>query len=336
MRHALALAQRGLGRTAPNPAVGCIIVSDDLVAGRGWTADGGRPHAETIALEQAGAQARGATAYVSLEPCAHHGETPPCAQALIDAQVKRVVVACEDPDERVSGRGIEMLRAAGVEVETGVCEKEALALNVGFILAKTEDRPLVTLKIATTADGKIAPGPGQQQWITGQMARRRGHLERSLHDAVLVGSGTALVDDPSLTTRLPGYEHKALRVVLDSEGRLPADSQLRKTEDEYPLLVLTKDDVDTRDLKAVLALLAERGITRLLVEGGAKIYTSFLKAGFCERLLWFKAPDTEFGAQGIDALDGYDISNIEADFGLKTQKTLNLGKDFLAIYARSP
>ena len=195
MRAALALARRGLGNTWPNPAVGCVIVNEGRVVGRGWTQRGGRPHAETEALARAGSAATGATAYVTLEPCSHHGKTPPCAEALIGARIARVVAAVEDPDPRVSGAGIARLRDAGVEVETGLCAEEAAELNAGFFCRVTHGRPLVTLKLATSLDGRIATANGESRWITGPAARERAHLLRATHDAVLVGTGTAFADD---------------------------------------------------------------------------------------------------------------------------------------------
>ncbi len=198
MTLALRVAKRGLGRVAPNPAVGCIIVNNGKIVGRGWTQDGGRPHAEAMAIEQARGFAHEGTAYVTLEPCSHHGKTPPCADALIKAGISRVVVALTDPDERVNGDGVQMLRDAGIEVSTGVCEAEALAANLGFILSKTISRPKVSLKMATTLDGKIASRTGNSQWITDTQARRYGHLLRARYDAIMVGVGTALADDPSL------------------------------------------------------------------------------------------------------------------------------------------
>ncbi len=353
MHAALALARRGLGRTAPNPAVGCIIVKDGIVVGRGWTGDGGRPHAETQALKQAGAQARGACAYVTLEPCHHHGETSPCSEALVSAGVKRCVVACTDPDPRTAGQGSEHLRAAGVEVVTSVLEQEALALNKGFILRVTESRPFVTLKTAISADGKIAVEPGKQHWMTGARARAYAHLLRSQHDAILVGIGTVLADDPALTTRLPGYRYDGLRVILDSGLRISLDSQLFKDMASHFILILHNSKegggslsnidgavlikVDPRDLKAVLECLAQRGITRLLVEGGAQIHTSFLESGLYDQLCLFKGPDM-IGPGGVDALVGHDIARVAQDFDLMLERSISLcrddGEDLLEIYGR--
>ena len=322
MRHALTLAGRALGTVAPNPAVGCVIVSSEgHILGRGWTGRGGRPHAETIALEQAGQAARGATAYVTLEPCAHHGQTPPCANALAEAGIARVVAAVEDPDPRVRGRGFEMLREAGVDVVTGICAKQAAELNAGFFLRVREGRPLVTLKIAQSIDGKTAPAAGDGKWITGEAARAYGHLLRARHDAILVGIGTAMADDPELTCRLPGLEDRSpLRVVLDTRLKLNEWSKLASTG-ETPTLVFTTSDGggaltacgvevvkiarDVRgrpDLAAVLADLGKRGITRLLVEGGATVHAAFLDRGLADRLEIFHSP-LVLGAAGHDGID---------------------------------
>lgn len=312
MRHALVLAARGLGRVAPNPAVGCVIVdARGHVVGRGSTAPGGRPHAETVALEAAGTRAKGATAYVSLEPCAHHGVTPPCAGALIKAGVARVVGACADPDPRVSGKGFEMLRDAGIAVTKGVLEAEGRALNAGFFLRVTQSRPLVALKSAESADGYVAGPSGAQRWITGELARRHAHLLRAKYDAILVGIGTVLTDDPLLTCRLPGLEDRSpLRVVMDSKLRLPPGSQLVRTARTTPLIVMTSarsggdeliaagativrleaGDRGLMDVKAALSSLASRGITRLLVEGGAMTHAAFLSANLVDELHIYSAP----------------------------------------------
>ena len=302
MRHALLLAGRALGRVAPNPAVGCVIVSaDGRVVGRGGTQPGGRPHAETVALAQAGEAARGGTAYVTLEPCAHFGQTAPCAEALTRAGIVRVVASLQDPDLRVRGRGISMLRQAGVQAEIGVLEREAAALNAGFFRRVRDGRPLVTLKIAQSADGKTIPPPGAQRWITGEEARRFGHLLRARHDAILVGIETALADDPMLDCRLPGMEDLSpVRIVLDTHLRIPLNLRLVQTARRIPTLVFTAsaggdavlergveivrvpgDGHERLDLGAVLGTLAERGITRLLVEGGATTAMAFLLRRFC-------------------------------------------------------
>lgn len=316
MRMALNLARRGLGFVAPNPAVGCVIVKDDTILATGVTAPGGRPHAEVVALEKAGAQAKGATVYVSLEPCAHQGQTGPCAQALIDAGVSRVVAGCGDPDPRVSGQGLAMLREAGVEVVEDVLAEEACALNAGFILRITESRPFVTLKCAVSQDGKIAGSQGERTQISGEQAHRFMHLQRSLHDAILVGSETYLVDKPRLTTRVHGVAHDPLRIVLDRTGRIGETDGV--------------EVVSESDIEGVLNYFAEKGVTRLLVEGGAKVHESFLKSGFVDEFQLCCSPKV-LGKKGVD---GVTKEQITEEFGLKLQKTRVLGEDMLEIYRR--
>jgi diaminohydroxyphosphoribosylaminopyrimidine deaminase / 5-amino-6-(5-phosphoribosylamino)uracil reductase len=333
MGAALALAARGLGDVAPNPAVGCVLVRDGRVVGRGWTQPGGRPHAETEALARAGENARGATAYVSLEPCAHYGKTPPCAEALIKAGVARVVSACEDPDGRVAGRGHAMLRAAGIAVDVGVSADEAHRLNLGFFLTKLHARPMVTLKSATTLDGRIATHTRHSKWITGNEARRAAHLLRAEHDAIVVGVGTALADDPDLTCRLPGLEDRSpVRVVFDSRLRLPLTSRLVATARQVPTWVMTApshdrvraavmvqagvqvfpvatDAAGMPDVAAALKILADNGVTRLLAEGGAHLAASLLRAGVVDRLEWFRAAGV-IGGDGVPALAGFGLDQV--------------------------
>ena len=337
MRHALRLAMRGLGQVAPNPAVGCVIVRDGVVVGRGWTARGGRPHAEALALAQAGDRARGATVYVTLEPCAHHGQTPPCADALIAAGVSRVVCAIVDPDERVNGNGLDRLEAAGIEVVNGICETEALEANRGFFLRITEGRPTVSLKIAESADGFVAPANGQHQWITSAPARAHGHLLRATHDAIMIGIGTALADDPLLTCRLDGLEDRSpLRVVLDSRLRLPPDSQLVLTAGTAPVLVFTAkagagSDLgsvevvrqDPADLGRVLHTLAGRGVTRLLVEGGPALHRSLLAAGLVDHIYRYRAP----------LVLGSGIQSALKDVGASRIERRMIGPDVLESFA---
>ena len=325
MRAALALARRGLGNTWPNPAVGCVIVKDGHVRGRGWTQRGGRPHAETEALARAGAAARGATAYVSLEPCSHHGKTPPCAESLITAGIARVVSAVEDPDPRVSGRGLTRLREAGIAVETNVCEAEAAELNAGFFTRVRHGRPLITLKLATSLDGRIATAGGESRWITGAAARQRAHLLRATHDAVLVGTGTALADDPELTCRLPGLEDRSpVRIVLDRYLRLPSTMRLFSKIGQAPAWVVTlassdparqaelaasgvkiiaakMDDEGKIDLTALLRQFGDEGLTRLLIEGGGQLAAALLRRGLVDRLIWMRAP-MAIGGDGLPAV----------------------------------
>ena len=355
MRHALRLAERSLGTVAPNPAVGCVIVAaDGRIVGRGRTQKGGRPHAETEALEAAGPLARGATAYATLEPCSHHGETPPCAEALIRAGVARVVAAVEDPDPRVSGRGFAMLREAGVSVETGVLKKDASDLNRGFFLRVTAERPLVTLKIAQSLDGRTASASGESRWITGAAARSFGHLLRARHDAILVGVDTALADDPELTCRIPGLEkHSPLRVVLDSRLRLRETSRLVQTARQTPTLVFSvvapngplaahgaeivqvqKDARGRPDIGLVLKELAKRGITRLLVEGGASVHASFLDRGFADRLEIFTA-SAVLGGGGHPAVEALAALGLDEAPRFNRTGLRRLGGDVLESLAAS-
>lgn len=296
MDHALRLARRGLGNTWPNPAVGCVIVRDGVVVGRGWTQPGGRPHAEAMALAQAGAAARGATAFVTLEPCSHQGRTPPCAGALVGAGVARVVTALTDPDPRVSGRGHAILRAAGVEVITGVREAEAAAVNRGFLSRVTRGRPMLTLKVALSLDGRIATAAGESRWITGEAARRRVHLLRLMHDAVLVGGGTARADHPRLDVRGFGTVPQPLRVVV-ARGPVPA------LPDGAPVWHLhgpagamegaegieVAEGPDGLDLHAAMLALGARGLTRVFCEGGGTLAAGLLRAGLVDELVTMTA-----------------------------------------------
>src|SRR4051794_21716572 len=240
MSAALALARRGLGNVWPNPAVGCVIVKDGRVVGRGWTQPGGRPHAETEAIARAGEAARGGTAYVTLEPCSHSGRTPPCAEALIAAGVSRVVASIEDPDPRVAGGGLTKLREAGIAVESGLCADQAEEINAGFLRRVRTGRPLVTLKLATSLDGRIATASGESRWITGPAARERTHLLRATHDAILVGTATVLADDPQLTCRLNGLEHRSpVRVALDRNLVIPPAARLVAEAGRVPTWFIT-------------------------------------------------------------------------------------------------
>jgi len=357
LRAALALAARGLGRTWPNPAVGCVLVRDRRVVGRGWTQPSGRPHAETEALARAGEAARGATAYVSLEPCAHIGKTPPCADALIAAGVRRVVAAVEDPDPRVAGRGLARLREAGIIVATGVCSAEAAELNAGFFLRLRAGRPLVSLKLATSLDGRIATPTGDSKWITGEVARRRAHLLRATHDAILVGTGTALADDPELTCRLPGLaERSPVRVVLDRQLRLPAAAKLLATARDVPTWIVTAAggeatrraalqqagvefiEVPTSSgrlsLSATLAALGARGVTRLLGEGGSALAGDLLQEDLVDRIYWFRAP-LVIGGDGVAAAQAFGVTRLADAKRFERVDTEAVGTDLLEVYHRS-
>jgi diaminohydroxyphosphoribosylaminopyrimidine deaminase/5-amino-6-(5-phosphoribosylamino)uracil reductase len=352
MAMALALAERGLGNVWPNPAVGCVLVKDGRVVGRGWTQPGGRPHAESEAVRRAGEAARGSTAYVTLEPCAHQGRTPPCADAMIAAGIARIVIAAVDPDPRVNGRGIARLRAAGMVVEVGCLEAEAHALNAGFFVRCCRGRPLVALKLATSADGKIATATGDSQWITGPAARAEGHRLRLRHDAILIGSGTALADDPALTCRLPGLEGRSpVRVVVDRRLRLGPGSRLARSAGAVPVWLFTQRHetpaaaaltaagvrlfplarAESGDgLREVLAALAGQGITRVLVEGGAGIATAFLREALVDRLHLFDAP-LLIGADGHPAIHALAIRRLgEARRWRRVEERL-LGPDRLAV-----
>lgn len=343
MDTALGLARRGLGIVWPNPAVGCLLVKDGRVVGRGWTQQGGRPHAETVALAQAGDAARGATAYVTLEPCAHHGKTPPCADALVAAGIARAVIAMQDPDPRVAGRGLTRLSDAGVDVATGTRAGQAAALNAGFLSRISRHRPMVTLKLAQSLDGRIATARGESRWITGLESRRRVHALRASHDAVLIGAGTARADDPMLDVRDIGLADRApVRVIADGALSLDLTSRLARSANDghAPLWLCHHPGVDKKrakvwrdlgaelievpateqfslDLPALLVRLGDRGITRVLCEGGGKLAAALLADGLVDRLLTFtaglamggdsRASIAAFGAESLDEMPRFTL-----------------------------
>ena len=349
MRQALSLARRGLGRVWPNPAVGCVIVKQDRVVGRGWTQPGGRPHAEAEALTRAGNESFGATAYVTLEPCAHHGETPPCAEALVGAGVARAVIAIRDPDTRVAGRGIEILKAAGVEITENVEAGAARNLNIGFLSRVERGRPFVGLKVATSLDGKIATASGHSQWITGSEARALVHQLRDQHDAILTGIGTVLADDPMLNCRLPGRQSQSVRVVLDGQLRMPETAKMVRSSDAIPLWLFSNKagahelgqarlitvppgrNVSI-DPQTVLTKLAEAGITRVMIEAGAKVVGSFLSAGLVDQIYWFRG-DQVIGGDGLAVFDPLNVVDLEK--APRFQRTLSkrVGKDLFEIFS---
>ena len=351
METALALARRGLGRVWPNPSVGCVLVNNGHVVGRGWTGDGGRPHAETQALARAGGKAVGATAYVTLEPCAHEGETPACARILAEAGMKRVVFAVSDPDPRTAGKGAEILEKTSVKVEQGLCEAEARALNEGFFRRVLEGRPMVSLKVATSRDGKIAEKEGVRTRITGEGAQKYSHRLRATHDAILVGIGTVLADDPDLTCRLPGLEGASpVRVVLDTHLRMPKTCTLVKSADAVPVWVVTQNESVPEHLKAshfeiikinninnvneTLQALAARGITRLLVEGGSRVNTSFLESGLVDHLLWFRNDEMTLGEAAVPAFAGKKIASAKGLPGFQKTASRALDGDFVDFLER--
>ncbi|MEL6888439.1 MAG: bifunctional diaminohydroxyphosphoribosylaminopyrimidine deaminase/5-amino-6-(5-phosphoribosylamino)uracil reductase RibD [Pseudomonadota bacterium] len=356
MRLALALGRRGQGRCAPNPAVGCVIVKDGRIVGRGWTQPGGRPHAETVALAQAGDAARGADVYVTLEPCAHHGQTPPCVDALIAAGVARVVVAALDSDARVNGQGIAALRAAGIAVETGLCVDEASADLAGFFLKVEQGRPAVTLKLANSFDGRIATGAGESQWITGPEARRVVHAMRARHDAVMVGGGTARHDDPSLTVRGLGVSAQPVRVVVSRRLDLPLLGQLARSARDVPVILCHGKDADQmlcqtwRDLGAtllpcataggqldardVLRQLGDHGLTRVFCEGGGALAASLIEGDLVDRLVGFTA-GVAIGAEGLPNIGALGLGKLgdAARFSLVSVRPV--GPDIMHEWVRS-
>ncbi|MFD2183075.1 bifunctional diaminohydroxyphosphoribosylaminopyrimidine deaminase/5-amino-6-(5-phosphoribosylamino)uracil reductase RibD [Rhodoplanes azumiensis] len=362
MALALALGRRGLGNTWPNPAVGAVVVRFDggtpRIVGRGWTQPGGRPHAETEALERAGDLARGATLYVTLEPCSHHGKTPPCVDAIRAAGIARVVSAIADPDTRVAGRGHAILRDAGIAVDVGVGAAEAVAAHAGHVRRVVEGRPHVTLKMALSADGKVALAGRRPVAITGPAATMRVHLMRAMNDAILVGIGTALSDDPLLTCRLPGLAHRSpVRVVMDATLRLPPTSRLVNTARETPLWIVTRPDVPADpaarmreagahlihvapaetgpgvDPAAALRALGGLGVTRLLVEGGPTVAAALLRADLIDAAVLLHGPAV-IGPDGVDPLEGLSLTALTAGPALALQATEMLGPDRLDAYAR--
>jgi diaminohydroxyphosphoribosylaminopyrimidine deaminase/5-amino-6-(5-phosphoribosylamino)uracil reductase len=362
MAIALAQARRALGRVWPNPAVGCVIVRDGVLLAAAHTRPGGRPHAETEAIAEAraagyAAALRGATAYVTLEPCSHHGRTPPCAEALIAAGIARVVSAVGDPDPRVSGRGLTLLRQAGLAVEEGVGGAGAAEINAGFFLRVRDGRPLVTLKLATSLDGHIATASGESRWITGAAARAQGHLLRATHDAVMIGIGTALADDPELTCRLPGMADRSpVRIVLDSSARLPVDSRLVGGARAVPLWLVVGSAADPAaparleaagvtvmrvptaadgriDPAAACRALGERGLTRVLVEGGAAVAGAFVGRNLVDRLEVFRS-GLVLGAGSRSAIGALNLASLAGAPRFARLDGDNLGEDRVETWGR--
>lgn len=355
MRLALALGRRNLGRTWPNPAVGAVIVKDGIIIARGWTQEGGRPHAEVEALRRAKKAAQGATMYVTLEPCAHHGKTPPCADAIVRAGIARVVSAMEDPNPDVAGKGHERLREKGIAVDIGLCADEARRAHAGHITRVGKGRPYVMLKLALSADGKAGLAGRKQASITGEEARQRVFQMRAASDAILVGIGTVLSDDPQLTCRLPGmFERSPVRVILDAQLKLPLATSVAATVRETPTWVIASrkaspiaeeilqqkgckvfrvDDSNGKlDLDQVLGTLAEQGITRLMVEGGPKVAASFVSAGLVDEAVLLRG-EKSIGAGGIDALEGMPLDLLTGN--LTSRGTEKLGADVLESFARA-
>ncbi|TXH06178.1 MAG: bifunctional diaminohydroxyphosphoribosylaminopyrimidine deaminase/5-amino-6-(5-phosphoribosylamino)uracil reductase RibD [Rhodocyclaceae bacterium] len=328
MARALQLAERGLWTTSPNPRVGCVLVKDGEIVGEGWHEKAGEPHAEVHALRAAGDRARGATAYVTLEPCSHHGRTPPCAEALIAAGVTRVVAAMSDPNPLVAGKGLALLQAAGIETACGLLENEARELNIGFVARMSRGRPWLRLKVAASLDGKTALNNGVSQWITGPEARRDGHAWRARACAILTGIGTVRDDDPQLLVRDVATTRQPLRVIVDSRFEIPLTARILR---DGPVMVvgavenaekiemlrsagnfveILKNPDGKVDLKALLELLAERGINEVHAEAGFKLNGSLLREGLVDELLLYLAP----------CLIGHDASGL---FNLPALTTLD-------------
>ena len=354
MRLALRLARKGLGRTSPNPMVGAVVVKGNNIVGRGYHHRAGEPHAEILALRQAGTRARGATLYLNLEPCDHFGRTPPCTRAILQAGIRRVVAGMKDPNPLVSGGGIRRLRRAGVRVDVGVLEKECRELNAPFCKYITRKRPFVTLKAAASLDGKVATRSGDSRWISSGTSRNYVHRLRRAMDAVMVGIGTVLKDDPLLTVRLPGggKSRQPLRVIVDSRLRIPLHSQLVRTAGQYPTLVATtqaaslsrmrrlaaanvgvatiaKDVRGHVSLRGLMKELARRGVVSLLLEGGSTLNASALREGVVDRLLFFLAPKI-IGGQGAPGVIGGDGTlRIKDAEPVEILKVRRIGPDIL-------
>jgi diaminohydroxyphosphoribosylaminopyrimidine deaminase/5-amino-6-(5-phosphoribosylamino)uracil reductase len=358
MQLALTLGRRGQGRTWPNPAVGAVVVKDGAIVGRGWTQPGGRPHAEPEALSRAGEAARGATLYVTLEPCSHIGKSPPCVDAIVAAGIARVVSAIEDPNPEVAGQGHAKLRAAGIAVDIGLGAAEAARDHAGHFRRVRDKRPHVILKLAVSSDDKIAAAGRKPVAISGEAAKARVHLLRAQCDAVLVGIGTVQADDPLLTCRLPGMAARSpVRAVLDRSLRIPGSSRLVQTARETPLWVMTSNLAEAAaamklgaagaqvirlaaaktppglDLGSVLRTLSEKGITRLLVEGGARVASSFVAAGLVDEAWLLRGADP-IGADGVAALEALPLTSITQSPNFRVRASESLQKDTLTIYER--
>lgn len=356
MRAALALARRGLGQTAPNPSVGCVIIKQGRVVGRGFTAPAGRPHAEVRALAMAGEQARGGTAYVTLEPCNFIGKSGACSEALIAAGISRVVIGAKDPHPKVNGAGAARLRSAGIEVTEGVLQGLCEDMVAGFTAVQLTGRPLVRLKLASSLDGRIATAGGESQWITGASSRREVHMLRGRHDAVMVGVGTVLADDPDLTCRIDGVRAVPLvRIVVDSHLRTPLSSRLMAGVKQHPLWVLHHDGADRSrqqalvragvrllalpaspagiDLQLAMRRLAAEGLTRLLVEGGGTLAAGLLRADLVDRLSWFHAPCV-MGSDGLAAAQAFGVETLSQMPRFRLVSACQLGADMLSHFTR--
>ena len=352
MRAALLQARYALGQTAPNPGVGCVLVNNGVLVGRGRTAPGGRPHAETIAIQDAGNLAQNATAYVTLEPCSHHGQTPPCVDALITAGISRVVIAAGDPDPRVAGQGAAKLRDAGLDVTEGVLAAESEAILQGYLKSRREGRPFVTVKIASSLDGRIALANGQSKWITGPRTRHFVHLLRSQHDAMLTAMGTVRADNPSLTCRLDGYSgRQPLRVISASQNNISPDAVLASSSDQSKVIVYASkpadqkvNDLETKiidannpddrgypDPRLMLEDLAQRGITSVMVEAGGRFIASLMAAGVIDRLVWTRSAGV-IGGDGLASMASLGLEDLSDGRIFRRVETRMIGDDVIEIF----
>jgi diaminohydroxyphosphoribosylaminopyrimidine deaminase/5-amino-6-(5-phosphoribosylamino)uracil reductase len=351
MRLALKLAKKMKGQTAPNPCVGAVLVKDGELIASGYHRGAGTPHAEVVALKRAGERAVGSTLYVTLEPCCHYGRTPPCVDSIISAKVKRVVVATIDPNPLVNGKGIEKLLEAGVEVKVGVLEREAKTLIEDFAKYITTGMPFVTLKLASSLDGKIATKLGDARWITSEASRKIAHMLRREHSAVMVGINTAINDDPELTVRLVKATRQPIRIVVDSKAKLPPSSKLCKTLDEAPLWLATTKHADKRRLEelerlgvkilivddedgkvemvSLMRKLGEMGVMSLLIEGGGEVAWSALKANIVDRVVWFIAPIIIGGRDAKHSVGGEGVEKVSEAFKLQDVKVRRIGCEVL-------
>lgn len=354
MHMALQLASKGLGRTSPNPVVGAVIVNNGQVAGTGFHQKAGTPHAEIHALREAGSLAQGATLYVTLEPCCHHGQTPPCTKAIIQAGIGRVVVATLDPNPLVAGKGIQQLRAAGIQVTVGVLEEEARRQNEVFMKYMTAKRPFCALKMAVTLDGKIATAGGDTRWITGPQSRTFTHRLRSRYDAILVGINTVINDDPLLTCRLEERPiQDPVRIILDSKLRISPTARVVNLSSEAPTIIVTTrhhdpekksllerrgveiipvdDERGKVNLRSLMEVLAHRNITSVLIEGGAQVAAAFLEANLVDKLYWFMAPKIIGGQAALSSVSGQGRSQLKDAWQFEIHETNRLGDDLLMI-----
>lgn len=347
MSIALRLAKRGLGNVSPNPAVGCVIVQDDIIISRGWTQAGGRPHAEVIALERAGDLAHNSTMYITLEPCCHHGITTPCTSAIIVSGIKKVVVATYDPDSRVSGKGIEALLNAKIEVKCDIMKEEAEELNAGFFYSKKLSRPFITFKMAMSFDSRIATSTGESKWITSSLTRNWVHKVRAEHDAVMIGGNTLVADDPTLDCRLLGLEKQApMRIIIDSKARLKPEHKIAKTASKIKTVVITDNEPKERikhidylvaydckiSLKRVMQELTTKfGITRLLVEGGSVLFTELLKQKLVDRIICCRAGKI-LGNEALPAIGNLNIVDMSQCHTLRKVESLNFSDDVIEIW----